>query len=80
MFDKLIARIEKKDGKLYVHEGCYKDFGLLMRFPSAMFENLPDRQAVLAHQSCDDGVACMHDSIKYFLAGKPRALQPIGDL
>lgn len=74
MFDKLIVKVEKKEGTLYTYEGVYgyertaMDF--LYGFPRELFEDEKDKFGVLAHYACGDVVTWFYEVITYLLAGK----------
>jgi len=73
MFDKLISRIEKRDGKLYVYEGKYQgertNYDFIKKFPSELFDNEEDKLAVLSHLSCSE-MGWLYEIIQYVLSGK----------
>lgn len=74
MFDKKIAKVENKDGKLYMHEGFYPkmktSMDALYDFPFNLVQNPKDKYAMLAYLSCDDAVAWMQEMTEIFLKGK----------
>ncbi|PVH78501.1 hypothetical protein DL98DRAFT_590244 [Cadophora sp. DSE1049] len=74
MFDKLIARIDKTQGRLIVYEGRYNplitaETDCLIQFPSKLCQTEKEKQSVLVHLACDDASAWLHDILKYTLAG-----------
>ncbi|KAH7386503.1 hypothetical protein BKA64DRAFT_711727 [Cadophora sp. MPI-SDFR-AT-0126] len=74
MFDKLIARIDKSQGRLIIHEGRYNplitaDIDCLIPFPANLCQTEEDKKSVLVHLACDDASAWLHDILKYTLAG-----------
>jgi hypothetical protein len=44
--------------------------GLLHSFPSHLFENEEEQQAILVYLACDDAVGWMHELVKHMLAGE----------
>lgn len=69
VFDKKIAKIENRDGKLLIHDRDFNaeelskvatEVDLIKPFPHEMCENEEDKQAVLVHLACTDAVAWMH--------------------
>jgi hypothetical protein len=73
LFDKLIDRIEHRDGKMYIHEGRYSqlltEYDRLVPFPTSLCQDSQDKKALLAHISCDDAVAWLGDITKHILEG-----------
>ena len=75
MFDKLIARIDKTEGRLVIHEGRYNpqitaETDCLVPFPEKLCQTEKDKKSVLVHLACDDASAWLHEILKYVLAGK----------
>ena len=75
MFDKLIARIDKTEGRLIVYEGRYKpritaEMDCLIPFPAKLCQAENDKKSVLVHLVCDDASAWLQDILKYILTGK----------
>jgi hypothetical protein len=71
VFDKLIARTEKRDGKMFLHEGEYEplsgqptDPDLLYDFPSAMISDSQDKKSILTHLAAEDAASWMYDLVK----------------
>ncbi|TGO16259.1 hypothetical protein BTUL_0030g00450 [Botrytis tulipae] len=81
MFNNKIAKVEHKDGKLYLVEGRYPDMrtnlDVLHEFPFELLPSKEDRHAVLAHMACQDAVAWMQEVTEIFLK---RAAQKIEEL
>ncbi|KAL5331998.1 hypothetical protein ACEPPN_001541 [Leptodophora sp. 'Broadleaf-Isolate-01'] len=74
LFDKYIERIEKRDGRLVLYEGQYKTLvtaqtDCLIPFPDNLCQTPEEKLSVLAHLSCDDASAWLHDILKYILVG-----------
>lgn len=72
-----MVKIEKQDGKLYVHEEEVKregktltSFDFLLPFPSNLCSSAEDRHVVAVHLARSDAVSWMHDAVKYMLAGE----------
>ncbi|PVH78506.1 hypothetical protein DL98DRAFT_590250 [Cadophora sp. DSE1049] len=77
VFDKKIAKIEKKDGKLLIHDRDFNteelskvitEIEMIKPVPHEMCENEEDKKAVLVHLACSDAVAWMHHSVKFMLS------------
>ncbi|KAH7317881.1 hypothetical protein BKA65DRAFT_570420 [Rhexocercosporidium sp. MPI-PUGE-AT-0058] len=75
VFDKNIAKIEQKDGKLYIHDKDLRadvktvqgETDRIVSFPHEMCNTDEDKKAVLVHLTCSDAIAWMHDLVKYLL-------------
>lgn len=83
LFDKYIERIEKRDGRLVLYEGQYKTLvtaqtDCLIPFPDNLCQTPEEKLSVLAHLSCDDASAWLHDILKYILVGKSTEVQGLG--
>jgi hypothetical protein len=74
VFDKLIDRVERRNGKIYLYQGEYPKEGrpmdLLQSFPSHLLESEEEQQAVLVHLASDDAVGWMHELVKHMLTGE----------
>ncbi|TGO23806.1 hypothetical protein BPAE_0121g00230 [Botrytis paeoniae] len=61
MFNNKIAKVEHKDGKLYLVEGQYPamttSLDVLHEFPFELLPSKEDRHAVLAYMACHDAIA-----------------------
>jgi hypothetical protein len=83
LFDKLVVKIEEKDGKLYIHEGIYDllinehgilyqtEIGVLYPFPSDLIVNPKYKHAVLSFLSCQDGWSYLSGILKKLFERKP---------
>jgi hypothetical protein len=75
-FDKLVARIERKNGKMYIHEGVYNYEGMISEmdfletFPESLCESEEEKLALLSHIACSDAVAWLHELIKFMIGGQ----------
>ncbi|KAE9362604.1 hypothetical protein N431DRAFT_475780 [Stipitochalara longipes BDJ] len=74
LFDHNILKVEKKNGKLYLHENERgKKANLLslssfvFPFPVHLCTTVADRHGIASYLSCSDALAWMHDVIKYLL-------------
>ena len=67
VFDQLIVKVEREKDVTYLYEGLYSS--TLVPFPSELFPDEQERNAVLVHLSCGDSVAYMHEILKTMLEG-----------
>ncbi|KAE9362605.1 hypothetical protein N431DRAFT_358321 [Stipitochalara longipes BDJ] len=71
IFNKLIAKIETRDGKLYIHQGQYPKsltgYDCVQPFPKDLFQNNYDKRAILVHWACSDAVDWMQEVVEYVL-------------
>jgi hypothetical protein len=65
LFDQHIVRVERKGDIMYLQEGYYTS--LLLPFPTDLFADEEERNAVLAWLRCDETVGYMHEVIKTML-------------
>jgi len=74
VFDKLVVRVEEKNGEVYTHEGIYNRpvsfVDYFLPFPKDLVPKKEDRQGLLTYLACSDAVGWMHDMIKHVLAGE----------
>ncbi|MCJ1243797.1 hypothetical protein MMC30_000994 [Trapelia coarctata] len=77
-FDKLIIKVEEKDGMLLLTEGYYDIDDVLVPFPDELVKNERDRQAVLTHLTCADALGWMHDFMRLILKGFHAHLEEAG--
>ncbi|KAJ8067308.1 hypothetical protein OCU04_004663 [Sclerotinia nivalis] len=81
MFDKKIVKIERKNGKLYIHEGEYPDMtsnlDILHDFPEKLVQNKEDKQAILTFLAAFDAIAWMKDATELLLKGTSKKIEEI---
>jgi hypothetical protein len=72
VFDKVIARVEEKNGQLFLYQGDPATVrrGPLVAFPNQLFANEKDKKAALVLFCCTDALAFMHDFAAYLLSGE----------
>lgn len=68
VFDKLIAKVEKKENEILLYEGFYED-DCIIPFPAAYFPGEREKQAMLTYMACDDAVGYMHEVLKVMVKG-----------
>ncbi|KAH7386508.1 hypothetical protein BKA64DRAFT_759242 [Cadophora sp. MPI-SDFR-AT-0126] len=78
VFDRRLAKIEKKGSKLYVYDADLTEaymkkpltiHRLFAPFPEKVCETIEDKQAVLVQSASEDGIAWLHDIAKHILTG-----------
>ena len=74
-FGKVIAQIEKKDGKIYIHErkveGEYQvNESPLRPFPSSLGQSAEDKQTILSYHAVSDAVICAFGMMQNMLQDK----------
>lgn len=71
-FDNVINGVEHKGDRLIVSAG-YWDLPpskIFTRFPTHLFPDAGDKQAMLVWNACGDSVCCMHELVETCLTGK----------
>ena len=69
IFDRLIAKTEKKHNGLYLYEGYYGETQFLVPFPKDLFPDENDKLAVLTYLSSTDAIAYMLEMIEWMVKG-----------
>ncbi|TVY73477.1 hypothetical protein LSUE1_G007415 [Lachnellula suecica] len=74
VFDKVFVKVEKRDGKMLLHQGEYPPLSkmsnaldLLFPFDPSVVSDPLDKASILTYMACGDAVAWMHDLVKYVL-------------
>lgn len=67
-----IEKIQRNDNKWHVYNGIYTGKSVVLPFPSAMFPNAKDQEAILSHSGCNAAIAHVHNPIRDLLKGKGR--------
>lgn len=62
VFDILITKVEKTDRKVLLYEGEYKE-NCFVPFPTALFPEEREKQAVLTYLACGDAIGYMHETL-----------------
>ena len=70
MFDKSLKAVNRKGKSIVLVDNYYKTEDIIFPFPSALFPDSGEKQAVLMFMTCNDAYFVMHNSIKMLLKGK----------
>jgi hypothetical protein len=73
LFDKIVVKVEEKDGKLIIWEGLYPPekgpTEYIKPFPAHLNLKPEDKKTLLAFRACSDAVGFLHDITEHFLSG-----------
>ncbi|KAL2065309.1 hypothetical protein VTL71DRAFT_2978 [Oculimacula yallundae] len=85
MFDKLVVKMEKTEGRVHLYEGIYdpvylSDIQCLIPFPTGLCQTAEDKMSLLVQLACDDASAWLDELIIYILSGIASSIKEIGCL
>lgn len=63
--------MEKKENEILLYEGSY-DVDCFVPFPTALFPDECDKQAILTYMACGDAIGYMHEVLKSMIKGQSR--------
>ncbi|KAL8733122.1 MAG: hypothetical protein Q9166_002314 [cf. Caloplaca sp. 2 TL-2023] len=75
-FDKLILKVERKEGEMILYEGMYKDL-VFIPFPASLFKDDKEKKAMLTYLACGDAWGYMDVLLKTMLNGISSKLSDI---